>query len=83
MPYIHLLFSGFILLLFLGAVFVLSWYIALPLLLVWAVWGTCRWCYLKIQQYRYRRAANGCTIRHKPATKPQATVIDVDYTEIS
>jgi len=83
MPIIQLFFSTVLLILFLWLVFLLSWYVALPLLLIFVVIGAFRWLYLKVLQYRYQRAANGCTIRQDHSTKPQPTIIDVDYTEIS
>ena len=83
MPLIHLILTAFIALLFLGAVFILSWYIALPLIIVWAVWGSCRWIRDQFISYRLKREANGCTIRRTQNRPRQTTVIDVDYTEIN
>ena len=80
MPILRLIFGFFITLIFIWFVFLLSWYVALPLLIVWAVFGGARWLYAQIQNIRYRRGANGCTI-HKTSTT-HTTIIDADYTEL-
>jgi len=83
MPLLQLIFSILVTVCFLWMVFLLSWYIALPLLVIWAVFGGARWIYGKIQEMRYQRAANGCTIRRTTRSDPTDTVIDADYTEIN
>ena len=83
MPIIHLILSAFLTTCFLILVFVLSWYIALPLLIVWALWGLIRLVHNRILFYRFRRDANGCTFHPTNKHETTTTVIDADYTEIT
>ena len=80
MSVIRFIFGFFLTLIFIWFVFLLSWYVALPLLIIWAVFGGARWLYAKIQSLRYRREANGCTIH--PTKTTHTTIIDADYTEL-
>jgi len=81
MPLLHLIFMLFIIFTFVWLMFLLSWYVALPLLILGALFGGIRWLYLKIQNWRYRRMANGCTI-HRTTATTHTTIIDADYTEL-
>lgn len=84
MPIFQLLFTGIVLFSFLLALFIMAWYVALPLLLIWGILGGVRWLKEQWEAYRLYREANGCTIR-RTTPKPHrsdTTVIDVDYTEI-
>ena len=81
MPVLHFIFAFFVTLAFIWLVFLLSWYVALPLLIICAVFGGFRWLFAKIQAMRYRRMANGCTI-HRTQTDTHTTIIDADYTEV-
>ena len=83
MPVFHLILSAFITICFLLLVFVLSCYIALPLLIIWALWGLVRLIHDRIQFFRFRHESNGCTIRPTDKQSASTTVIDADYTEIS
>ena len=84
MPIFQIVFIGTILVALLMAIFILAWYVALPLLLLWGLLGGIRW--LKDQWYTYHlyRDANGCTIRKTPVRrhKTEDAIIDVDYTEV-
>jgi len=82
MPVLRLIYTFFLTLVFIWLVFLLSWYVALPLLIVCILFGSARWIYAKIQGIRYRRMANGCTI-HQTPSNTHTTIIDADYTEIS
>ena len=82
MPILNLIFNLFLTLIFVWLVFLLSWYVALPLLAVWALFGGARWCYGKNQSLRYKKATNGCTL-HRTNAKSHTTIIDADYTEVS
>jgi len=84
LPIIQILFTGVILFAFLMVLFVLAWYIALPLLLILALLGGVRWLKEQWDAYRLYRESNGCTIRRASPGRRQSdtTVIDVDYTEI-
>ena len=81
MPLLRLISTLFITLIFVWLLFLLSWYVFLPLLILWIIWGGGRWLYLKIQAWRYRRMANGCTI-HRTTHHTHTTIIDADYTEL-
>ena len=81
MPVLQLIFNFFLFLIFIWLVFLLSWYVALPLLIVWVLFGGARWLYLKIQGIRYRRMSNGCII-HRTTRTNHTTIIDADYTEV-
>ena len=81
MPLLQLIFTFFLTLIFIWLVFLFSWYVALPLLVIWAIFGGVRLLYAKIQALRYRRASNGCTI-HRTESKAHTTIIDADYTEV-
>ena len=83
MPFIHLILSIFITACFVVLVFLLSWYIALPLLIIWVLGTFIRWVRLQIQARRFRRESNGCTLHPTDEHAPAATIIDADYTEIS
>ena len=83
MPILHLILSVLITTCFLVLVFVLSWYIALPLLIIWALWGIARLIRDRILAYRFRRESNGCTIHPTKERVQNTTIIDADYTEIS
>jgi len=83
MPLIQILFSAIITTLFLIFVFLLSWYIALPLLVIWAFWGLARFIRDRIQLYRLGRSSNGCTFRQTSGHDSKTTIIDADYTEIN
>ena len=84
MPILQMFFAGIILFAFLMAFFLLAWYIALPLLLVWAVLGGIRWLKDQWDSYQIYRESNGCSIRRSSSksTQSKTTIIDVDYTEI-
>ncbi|MDY6407969.1 MAG: hypothetical protein SPL08_04650 [Pseudomonadota bacterium] len=83
MPLLHLIFMILLGACFLWAVLILSWYVAIPLLIVWIVWGGARLIYAKILSWRYRSATNGCQI-HKSEHQNtlHTTIIDADYTEL-
>ena len=83
MPIIHLILSAILTTCFLILVFVLSWYIALPLLIIWALWGLIRFIRDRIWTFRLRRESNGCTFHPTNNPKESTTIIDADYTEIS
>ena len=83
MPVLHLILSAILTTCFLILVFVLSWYIALPLLIIWALWGLVRLVRDRILIYRFRRESNGCTIHPTNERVTNTTIIDADYTEIS
>ena len=84
MPLLQVLISAILGIIFIVFVFLLSWYIALPLLIIWFIGSVFRVIFLKIKSYRLKKEQNGCSIhqthRHKKST---STVIDVDYTEVS
>ena len=83
MPVLHLIFGIFLTICFLWLVFLFSWYVALPLLFIWAIWGFARWLYARILSLRYRSAANGCTLHQTGAPKhTHTTIIDAEYTEV-
>ena len=81
MSVLHLIFGILLTICFLWLFFLFSWYIALPLLIIWAIWNAGRWLYLKVQSVRFQRASNGCTI-HRTTTKQHTTIIDAEYTEV-
>jgi len=81
MPVLQLIFNFFLFLIFIWLVFLLSWYVALPLLIVFLLFGGARWLYFKLQCLRYRRMSNGCTIQRTARTE-HTTIIDADYTEV-
>ena len=83
MPIFHLILSAILTTCFVVFVFMLSWYIALPLLIIWAVWGLVRLVHDRLLDYRFRRESNGCTIHPTKERVQGTTIIDADYTEIS
>ena len=83
MPVLHLILSALAMICFLFLVFILSWYIALPLLIIWAFWGFVRLIRDRVQLFRCRRESNGCTIHPTDKQPASTTIIDADYTEIS
>lgn len=82
MPIVQFIITFFTLIAFLLLAFVLAWYIAIPLLILWAVSGGIRWLQLQWQHYRDIKQSNGCTIRRVRPRTNRSPVIDVDYTEI-
>ena len=83
MPILQMFLTLIMLIVFITVIFLIAWYVAIPLLLVWAVFGGIRWLRDWIVAQRELRAANGCSIkRSHTKTKAKTTVIDVDYTEV-
>ena len=83
MPLLQMFLTIIMLIAFITVVFMIAWYIAVPLFIIWAVFGGIRWLRDWIVTQREMRAANGCFIkRSHTKTKAKATVIDVDYTEV-
>ena len=83
MPIFYLMLSAILTTCFVVFVFMLSWYIALPLLIIWAIWGLVRLVRDRLLAYRFRRESNGCTIHPTQERVTNTTIIDADYTEIS
>ena len=69
---------------FLAIVFILTWHLAIPLILLGCLYYLCDWVRNKWQDYMDKRQSNGCTIRQtSQEDSPTQTIIDVDYTEIN
>ena len=81
MPIFRFIYTFVLTLIFIWFVFLLSWYVALPLLIVCLIFLGARWIYAQVQKARYRHLANGCTI-HQTHSNTHTTIIDADYTEV-
>ena len=84
MPVFRLILAACFVGTFLALVLILTWHLAIPLILLGCLYYLCDWIRIKWRGYMDKRQANGCTIRQTAQDdNTNQTIIDVDYTEIN
>jgi len=82
-PLFQIIISFIIFISFFLALLIIAWYIAIPLVIIWLIFGGLKWIQMRLLTYRQNRQANGCMMRRtRKPFREKATVIDVDYTEL-
>ena len=83
MPVFRLLLAVCFIATFMALVLILTWHLAIPLILIGCLYYLYDWGRAKWQAYLDKRQSNGCTIRPVSDDGTNHTIIDVDYTELN